>query len=1047
MRHPMNVVDTTLASAGTGKTYSLVRTMARAIEDGADPSRIVATTFTVKAAGELVERVRSHLIGQGRIDEAVELLGARMGTVNSVCGRLVSEFAMELGRSPASEVIPEESLAVVFATAADEAIAAAAPALNQLSDVLGLTDRDVDWRSQVFRIVELARSNGIGPDRFANCAERSAEGLLELLLDAGPESAADLDANLLREIGRAIAAAAGVKLKSGSTGAMDAHMAAEAILRRGDAIPWSLWAKLSKPKTPKADEAIFEATARAAAVHPRHPRLHRDLHRFVTLSFECAAAALTAYQTYKAERGLMDFVDQEALALDVLRNPANRERLRELLGHVFVDEVQDSSPLQVAIFAEMARIAPRSVWVGDPKQSIYGFRGTDAGLTLAAAREAAGDTGGSVDVLSTSWRSRPGLCEFVNDAFVPAFEAMGLPRDGAAFSAAACDDAGLEGPPLAVWHLEGKNKGQFAAAIAGGVIGALADPNAWPVREGVGVRGLRSGDVAVLCRGNDDVADVATALSRCGLPVAVERGSLFGAPEAQLVASALRWVADRGDRLAMVEMARLVGDPSNPSEWLAALASVDPDAALGALVPFADTLAALRERQVGSTPGETVDAVILATGVVDVACRWGDATERLHQLEAVRGAAASFEQECTRLRSPATLAGLVAWMAARQPARPRSQDPDAIQIITYHRAKGLEWPMVVLGQLEKGSRSSPFGVAVECDGEPDWRDPLAKRWLRLWAWPYGKQAKDVHMDLSAAACPIGLRAARVAREEAVRLLYVGMTRARDHLVMTTAGGRPTEALEVLDVGDGAHVTLPAAGGDALIVGGRSHPARSLAVRGVERELAVHSFPAHLPATLRAASLRPLRVRPSEASTTAGARVVRTVLGSRLALAGDPEMDVLGEALHAFLACDRRHLPHRERLYQAQAILERWGVSENLLAADAVTASDRLWSFLDARFAGAHVRREVPIYACTGEQEVVGRIDLLVEADDHFAIFDHKSFPGQRDLWDAKAVSHAAQLDLYAKAVALVTASRCSGAFVHMPVIGLMIEVERSAAMV
>ena len=117
-----------------------------------------------------------------------------MGTVNAVCGRLVSEFAMELGRSPASEVIPEESLAAVFATAADEAIAAVAPALNQLSDVLGLTDRDVDWRSQVFRIVELARSNGIGPDRFANCAERSAEGLLELLPDAGPESAADLDA-------------------------------------------------------------------------------------------------------------------------------------------------------------------------------------------------------------------------------------------------------------------------------------------------------------------------------------------------------------------------------------------------------------------------------------------------------------------------------------------------------------------------------------------------------------------------------------------------------------------------------------------------------------------------------------------------------------------------------------------------------------------------------------------------------------------------------------------------------------------------------------
>ena len=1039
MRHPMNKVDTTLASAGTGKTHTLVRTIARAIEDGADPSRVVATTFTVKAAGELVERVRAHLVEEGRVDEAVELLGARMGTVNSVSGRFVSEFAMELGRSPASEVIPEDSLPAVFATAADEAIAGSAAALNQLSEVLGLAERDLDWRSQVFRVVGLARSNGIGPERFADCAERSVRGLLALLPDEALASAEDLDADLRREVGLAIAAAAGSTLKLGSAGAMDALRSAEAIFRRGDELPWSLWAKLSKPRTPKADEAIFRATARAAGAHAGHPRLRRDLRRYVELSFACAATALAAYQAHKAERGLVDFVDQEALALDVLRDPANRERLLETIGHVFVDEVQDSSPLQVALFAEMARIAPRSVWVGDPKQSIYGFRGTDAGLTLAAAREAAADTGGSTEVLSTSWRSRPALCDFVNDAFVPAFEATGLPRDGTAFSGAACDDAGLAGPPLSVWHLEGRNKGQFAAAVAGGVVAALADPDAWPVREGTGVRGLRSGDVAILCRGNDDVAEVASALSRCGLPVAVERGRLFDAPEAQLVASALRWVADRDDRLALVEMARLVGDPSDPSAWLAALASAEPDVALAALVPFADALDGLRSRRVGSTPGEIVDAVILATGVVDVACRWGDAAERVHHLEAVRGAAAAHGQECARLRSPATLAGLVAWLAARETGRPRSQDPDAVQVMTYHRAKGLEWPVVVLGQLERESRSSPFGVAVECDGEPAWRDPLANRWLRLWVWPYGRQAKDVHMDASAAASAVGLRAAQVAREEAVRLLYVGMTRPRDHLVLTVAGGRPPAALDVLDVGGGPHVRLPAPGEGAVTVGGRRHPARSVAVRGVERERADVVPPTHLPASLGAAVTRPLRLRPSAASDPGDTLVFRTELGARLPLVGDPEMALLGEALHAFLACDDRGLGEGPRRDRARAILARWGVSESLAPADAVAASDRLWAFLQSRFPDARIRREVPVHALLGGQEVVGRIDLLVESGEGFAIVDHKSFPGRRDLWEARAASHAPQLALYAEAVASVTGGRCLGTFVHMPIVGVMAE--------
>lgn len=523
----------------------------------------------------------------------------------------------------------------------------------------------------------------------------------------------------------------------------------------------------------------------------------------------------------------------------------------------------------------------------------------------------------------------------------------------------------------------------------------------------------------------------------------MERGSLFAAPEAQLVASALRWVADRGDRLAMVEMARLIGDPADPSAWLSALGSPEPDEALAALVPFADVLEGLRERQVGSTPGETVDAVILATGLADVACRWGEAAERLHQLEAVRGAAAAYEQECTRLRSPATLAGLIAWLAARAPARPRSQDPDAVQVMTYHRAKGLEWPMVVLGQLEKAPKSSPFGVAVECDGEPDWRDPLAGRWLRLWAWPYGKQSKDVHMDASVAESPTGRRALRLAREEAVRLLYVGMTRARDHLVMTTAGGRPPAWLEVLDVGAGAHVSLPAPGEDAIAVGGSSHPARSRAVRPFEGQSPARVARVHLPSASGPRALRPLRVRPSDASGPADERVVRTGLGGRLALVGDPEMDVLGEALHAFLAFDRRDLPHDVRSDKAKLILERWGVAANLRPSDAVSASDRLWDFLHARFPGARVRREVPVHARLGSQEVAGRIDMLVETGELFAIIDHKSFPGRHELWDDKAMSHAPQLAVYADAVASVTGSKCCGTFVHMPLVGIMAEVGRA----
>ncbi|MFX6035901.1 UvrD-helicase domain-containing protein, partial [Acinetobacter baumannii] len=83
----------------------------------------------------------------------------------------------------------------------------------------------------------------------------------------------------------------------------------------------------------------------------------------------------------KRTLGAVDFSDQEVLLLSVLRDTEEvRAALAGELDLVMVDEFQDTSPLQLALFVELAKLAKRSVWVGDPKQAIYGFRGTDARL-------------------------------------------------------------------------------------------------------------------------------------------------------------------------------------------------------------------------------------------------------------------------------------------------------------------------------------------------------------------------------------------------------------------------------------------------------------------------------------------------------------------------------------------------------------------------------------------------------------------------------------------------------------------------------------------
>jgi ATP-dependent exoDNAse (exonuclease V) beta subunit len=1041
---PLNRVDTTLASAGTGKTTALVGQLARFLDAGIAPEHILATTFTKKAAEELVERTRAHLIAHGRSEDALALLGARMGTINAVCGRLVEDFAFELGRPPGGEVVTDESAALLFATAADETLTRYAPALNALGERFGLSDQDTDWRDIVRRIIALARANGIDAAGLARSADRSRDGLMALL-DAEAALSADAFDDALRGAVRdALVALDGRSLKGEGAKAASVVKLAATILDRGEHLPWSVWAKLSKPNTSKADAPLFADVASAARIHSQHPRLREDLDRFIRLVFECAAQSTAAFQAYKAERGLLDFTDQEALALEILRRSDTQERLQESIRIVLIDEVQDASPLQVAIFTELARIAAHSVWVGDPKQAIYGFRNTDANLTLVAAQGIAAGTGGRSEVLSKSWRSRPGLCAFVNDAFLPAFERMGLPDAASRFTDWACDDAGLSRPPLTVWHANGKNKADRSASLAGGIAAALAEPARWPVRSAPdnAVRDLRPSDIAVLCRGNDDVEELASALTRLGVKVAVERGDLFSTPEVELAMAALRWTADPGDRLALAELVRLVMGEDEPRRWLDALGAEDPDAALRDLLPFAAALQDLRARQLAMTPCEVVDAVILATGVVDLACRWGQAAARLHALEAFRGVACSYEGECTRLRLPATLGGLVAWLQGRKERCPRSGD-NAVHVMTYHKAKGLEWPVVVLAQLENGPRPRLFSPVVEVDGDLDWRAPLAGRWIRFWPWPYGAQATGVHLDVTAPSSAIGKQSAREARDEAVRLLYVGATRARDHLVFAR-NARPGLWLSTLDVGEDPQVVLPINEGRPVLAGGVEHRARfellAIPAEQATEPAADHVFlasvrprPAH----------RPLRLQPSGAVDVAAFTALgRTSLGARMPLSGEPEMDLVGQAVHAFLAADRIGGEPGRRRSQAAFVLERWTVTGHLRPEDLVEAADRLWSFLAQRFPSARLRREVPVFAPIASQYTVGRIDLLVDLGSTFAIVDHKSFPGRAEFWEGKAVGAAPQLAAYAQAVGAATGSVCSGLFVHMPVVGSMVEIGR-----
>jgi ATP-dependent exoDNAse (exonuclease V) beta subunit len=186
----------------------------------------------------------------------------------------------------------------------------------------------------------------------------------------------------------------------------------------------------------------------------------------------------------------------------------------------------------------------------------------------------------------------------------------------------------------------------------------------------------------------------------------------------------------------------------------------------------------------------------------------------------------------------------------------------------------------------------------------------------------------------------------------------------------------------------------------------------------------------------------LFVRPSSAEGGSWIVSERTALGARLPIDGVTDFAVLGEALHAILAYDDPQRSSAIRLADAQAILDRWKVT-GFGAKDALTASDRLHDVLSARWPTALVRREVPVTARIGQQLVQGRIDLLVDADTTMAIIDHKSFPGRFEYWEAEALQYAPQVALYGQAVKSVSNRSCDELFIHMPVVGALLRIEKS----
>ena len=528
----------------------------------------------------------------------------------------------------------------------------------------------------------------------------------------------------------------------------------------------------------------------------------RDLNVLVSRGISrMFAVAETEYRRTLDAHAVLDFSDVLLRALALLRQmeefSRSRYRLESRYHHVLVDEFQDTSRAQWELISLLVQawgegagltasgpLTPSIFIVGDRKQSIYGFRDADGSLLSEASRhlEMLRPDRDVRRSISRSFRSVPALLRFVNDV---CHDMQKAPERGDGFRYDEQDRFPIDAtvPPKpdttdVALGLVMAETPEGCAEIAGDEIARLIASRT-PVRDrDTGVRRpVRAGDIAILFRTRDSHREFESALERRGIPSFVYKGlGFFDADEIKDVLALLWYLADPLSdlRAAALMRSRFIHLSDETLRLLApglaaALAAADSTDPSGA-ADGADGAALARARAATARwrslvdrlpPAELLDLILEeSTYVAEMhGPRFAQARENLKKMRAL--------VRRIQNRGYATLGRIAAHLdrlAVGDEANATIDASDAVNLMTVHASKGLEFPIVFVVNLARGTgnRRDPIRIAAR-EAEDD---------LSVAVGDYQSEADDDD--------------AAKQREETKRLLYVALTRARDRLYLGSA---------------------------------------------------------------------------------------------------------------------------------------------------------------------------------------------------------------------------------------------------------------------
>ncbi len=810
------------AAAGSGKTAVLTERVARLIQNGAQVEDFLVVTFTRAAAAEMKKRIAARLFvlaqsqnGEDatRLNAAAAGIGsANISTIDAFCTHVLRRHFHAAGLDPAFRAADETESTALRQDVMDELLEQkyASEGFVKLTDLFG---KEKNFIESAFRLydflcaqpeplpwleraaqayereeAELAESPAVR--EITQGAQRALRAKLDVLhferdciAGAFPSVAAILDETMMR-LGALLLpcgyAGYGAMLQSADFPRLIWPRGTEESIKDGTKNAWSGVKDIVKKQRRTFSTPLSQRAAQLQTLAPFIQELYSFIKDFFAL-----------YAERKRQEGVIDYSDMEHMTLSLLKDPAVAREYREKFKYIFVDEYQDSNPVQECLINAIKR--PDNLFlVGDVKQSIYRFRMAEPGLFLEKYQTFRGETGVRVD-LSSNFRSTGAVIDAVNAIFsnimqgetgeiaydedarlIPGREAAGKTELHILQRAGFDDDA----EPLMAAEAEAR----YAAERIHQLVGTdYTDPKTGEIRK------LRYGDIVILHSAPKPVSELwLMTLAQNGVPAYAETsGGYFEAVEVQIFLNLLRVIDNRRQDIPLLSVLRSPIGGFSTEELIALGTEYRSETYFDALKKAAQTSGQLGEKAAellyrldrwradAALYGlaEFLGMLLEETGYSRFVSALPGGSSRKGNLEALLHSAEIHAKNGRGLDGYLRFMDRVKETDTGRMGIAQTGSANVVRLISIHRSKGLEFPIVFLAGLSKQFNAADRSADLIFDAE------LGVGFRPVW--------QNTRMDTLFHQA-IASRGWRMSVAEQMRVLYVGMTRAAEQLILLCA---------------------------------------------------------------------------------------------------------------------------------------------------------------------------------------------------------------------------------------------------------------------